>query len=128
MSARHMASIWLCTASFRMLFHSDFDICFSNRKKIEGMLYVPRMVLTILNQNFSSGVFIASCLIAISCSKNAHEQVYGVLCITVSRGNTPSNARVMQFGVLSGKPCICLRDFLWNFSRFSMSFFMWDKV
>ena len=128
-----MASVWLCTASFRILFQSELDICFSNRKKLKASYMFPEKPDNI-KSTFSPQVFIASCLIAVSYSMKLllraipMNKFKAFLCITVSRGNTPSNARVMQFGVLSGRPCNRLRYFLWNFSRFSISFFMRDKV
>ena len=46
------------------------------------------------------------------------------LCRIDSTGKIPRRARQAEFKVLSGRPWICFKHFLWNFSKFSISFLL----
>ena len=113
----HLPSTWL--QYDRELPHSCFSSILiltfvyqtgKSRRQIVNLQNRPNNIKPV----FSSGVFIASCLFAMSYSMKFPMRAVPMnkynefLYITVSMGKMPNNARVIQFG----RPCICLRDFL----------------
>ena len=107
--------------------HYPFPFIFG---KIDGKVYICRISLTNINQLLSFISFITICLKAMPfliepfCLIIFKNVVRAFLCTTASRGRTPRSERDIELAVLFGRPCICFRNFLRNFSRHSTLFLL----
>ena len=126
MSSRHWVSTALLIALLTIFFHLFFVGTFSRSWDGVGKLYFFKSSLILLNHDSSDEHFIASCRTAISFSIPSvliqrPNKLSIFLSNTDSTGSIPSRAREIEFWVLSGRDCNCLRDFLWNCSNDFMS-------